>query len=72
MPESLCTTVAAARRQGEDAEAALRRVALGFRDDLLAAERAAAADGLDPSTLDAPGWQRCWPQVPAGQDGSEP
>ncbi len=72
VPEALVATVAAARGQGADAEAALRRVALGFRDDLRAAERAAEADGRDPTTLDAQAWRRYWPEVAAGQDGSEP
>lgn len=72
VPESLWTELAAARGAGDDAEAALRRTALLFRDDLRYAERAARADGRDPSTLDSQSWAHYWPDEPGSQDGSEP
>ncbi len=43
---------------GLDPEQALREVARRFRDGLAAAERAARAEGLDPSSLDEQGWAR--------------
>ncbi|PRX49955.1 XTP/dITP diphosphohydrolase [Prauserella shujinwangii] len=52
---------AAARRAGLDPEDALRVVAKAFAADVRAAERAARDAGLDPATLDAEGWRRCWP-----------
>ncbi|MGI8696396.1 MAG: MazG nucleotide pyrophosphohydrolase domain-containing protein [Mycobacteriales bacterium] len=57
----LFAAVVAARRAGEDAEGALRSVGTAFRDRVTGAERAARADGVDPSTLDAAGWRRYWP-----------
>jgi XTP/dITP diphosphohydrolase len=35
-------------------------VARRFADAVRAAERAAAADGLDPHALDAEAWKRHW------------
>ncbi len=44
----------------DDAEAELRATARGFRDRVAAAENAARADGVDPSTMDAAAWRRYW------------
>jgi XTP/dITP diphosphohydrolase len=47
---------------GSDPEAELRTAARRFADDVRAAEAAARAAGLDPSTLDASTWRRLWPR----------
>lgn len=49
---------AAADAQAEDA---LRQVARAFGERVRAAERAARADGQDPSALDADAWRAYWP-----------
>ncbi|MGH3855808.1 MAG: MazG family protein [Pseudonocardiaceae bacterium] len=51
---------AAATLAGEDPEAALRRVARRFADDVRAAERAARAAGLDAHQLTAAQWREHW------------
>lgn len=51
----------AAKLAGEDPEAALRRVALRFADDLRAAERSARSVGLDVDRLTAQQWREHWP-----------
>lgn len=55
-----------AKLAGIDPEAELRTVARRFADDVRAAELAAAADGLDPHSLDAIGWNRYWSPSAAG------
>lgn len=52
---------AAARLAGEDPEAALRRVARRFADDVRAAEHSARAAGLDAARLTAQQWREHWP-----------
>jgi len=52
---------AAATLAGEDPEAALRRVARRFADDVRATERSARAAGLDPTQLTPAQWQAYWP-----------
>jgi XTP/dITP diphosphohydrolase len=59
--ERLFGTAATAKLAGEDPEAELRTVARRFADRVQAAERAAAAAGLDPHSLDADAWRRFWP-----------
>ncbi len=59
--ESLFALSAAAKLAGEDPEAALRRVARCFADDVRAAERSAQAAGLDPGTLTPQQWREHWP-----------
>ncbi|MEO7194418.1 MAG: MazG family protein [Pseudonocardiaceae bacterium] len=51
---------AAAKLAGADPEAALRRVARRFADDVRAAERSARAAGLDAHQLTAPQWRAHW------------
>ncbi len=58
---SLFALSAAAKLAGEDPEAALRRVARRFADDVRAAERSARAAGLDAGTLTARQWRDHWP-----------
>ncbi|MGH3753095.1 MAG: MazG family protein [Pseudonocardiaceae bacterium] len=58
---SLFALSAAAKLAGEDPEAALRRVARRFADDVRAAERSARAAGLDPGTLTPRQWREHWP-----------
>jgi NTP pyrophosphatase (non-canonical NTP hydrolase) len=57
---SLFALSAAAKLGGEDPEAALRRVARRFADDVRAAERSARAAGLDPSALTPQQWREHW------------
>jgi len=57
---SLFALSAAAKLSGEDPEAALRRVARRFADDVRAAERSARAAGLDPSALTPQQWREHW------------
>jgi XTP/dITP diphosphohydrolase len=49
---------------GADPEHELRRAALGFADDVRAAETAAHAAGLNPHQLSAADWHRFWPRDP--------
>jgi XTP/dITP diphosphohydrolase len=58
--EQLFALAARAKLAGVDPEAELRTVARRFADAVRAAERAAAADGLDPHALDAEAWKRNW------------
>lgn len=58
---SLFALAAAAKLAGEDPEAALRRVARRFADDLRAAERSARAAGLDVGKLTSQQWREHWP-----------
>ncbi len=56
---------AAARRAGLDPEGELRAVSKRFALDVRAAEQAARDAGLEPSTLEADGWRKFWPDQPA-------
>jgi XTP/dITP diphosphohydrolase len=58
---SLFALSAAAKLAGEDPEAALRGVALGFANDMRTAERSARAAGLDAEALTAQQWREHWP-----------
>ncbi|MGH3836516.1 MAG: MazG family protein [Pseudonocardiaceae bacterium] len=58
---SLFALSAAAKLAGEDPEAALRRVARRFADDLRAAEHSARAAGLDVGRLTPRQWRQHWP-----------
>ncbi|MGH3886360.1 MAG: MazG family protein [Pseudonocardiaceae bacterium] len=58
---SLFALSAAAKLAGEDPEAALRRVARRFADDLRAAERSARAAGLEVGRLTPQQWREHWP-----------
>ncbi|MGH3826458.1 MAG: MazG family protein [Pseudonocardiaceae bacterium] len=58
--ESLFALSAAATLAGQDPEAALRRVARRFADDVRAAERSARAAGLDAHQLTAAQWRAHW------------
>jgi XTP/dITP diphosphohydrolase len=60
---SLFALTAAAKLAGEDPEAALRRVARRFAEDVRAAERSARAAGLDPEALTPRQWREHWPGV---------
>lgn len=60
---SLFALSAAATLAGEDPEAALRRVARRFADDVRAAERSARAAGLDAGALTPRQWREHWPGV---------
>lgn len=60
--ERLFGVAARATVAGDDPEAALRVAARRFADDVRAAERAAAAAGLDPHALDADAWRAHWPR----------
>jgi XTP/dITP diphosphohydrolase len=53
--------VARARAAGVDPEAELRQVARRFRDAVVAAERAARADGREPGDLTPAQWARYLP-----------
>ncbi|HET9118419.1 MAG TPA: MazG family protein [Pseudonocardiaceae bacterium] len=55
---------AAAKRAGEDPEAALRSAALRFAADVRTAERSARAAGLDPDRLTTQQWREYWPATP--------
>ena len=55
---------AAAKRAGEDPEAALRSAALRFAADVRTAERSARAAGLDPDRLTTQQWRDYWPATP--------
>ncbi|OLT10970.1 nucleoside triphosphate pyrophosphohydrolase [Pseudonocardia sp. CNS-139] len=59
--EQLFALAARAKLAGIDPEAELRTAARRFAAAVRAAERAAAADGLDPHALDAEAWKRHWP-----------
>jgi XTP/dITP diphosphohydrolase len=59
--ESLFALAASSRLAGEDPEAALRRVARRFAEDVRAAEDSARAAGLDTSQLTAQQWREHWP-----------
>lgn len=59
--EQLFALAAKAKLAGVDPEADLRSAARRFADDVRAAEKAAAAAGADPHTLDAAAWRRYWP-----------
>ncbi|MGH3776614.1 MAG: MazG family protein [Pseudonocardiaceae bacterium] len=61
MGGSLFALSAAAKLAGEDPEAALRRVARRFADDLRAAEGSARAAGLDAGRLTPRQWREHWP-----------
>lgn len=52
---------ATARRGGVDPEGELRAVAKQFALDVRAAEAAARATGIEPTTLEADGWRKFWP-----------
>jgi XTP/dITP diphosphohydrolase len=52
---------ATARRAGVDPEGELRALAKAFASDIRAAEQAARAAGLEPTTLEAEGWRKFWP-----------
>lgn len=58
---SLFALSAAAKLSGEDPEAALRRVARRFADDVRAAECSAREAGLDTGRLTAQQWREHWP-----------
>jgi XTP/dITP diphosphohydrolase len=58
---SLFALSAAATLAGEDPEAALRRVARRFAEDVRAAERSARAAGLDAEGLTPQQWREHWP-----------
>jgi len=60
---SLFALSAAATLAGEDPEAALRRVARRFAQDVRAAQRSARAAGLDADQLTAGQWREHWPGV---------
>jgi XTP/dITP diphosphohydrolase len=60
---SLFALTAAAKLAGEDPEAALRRVARRFAEDVRAAERSARAAGLDAKALTPQQWREHWPGV---------
>ncbi|WP_020670325.1 MazG family protein [Amycolatopsis nigrescens] len=59
--EQLFRIAAGARRGGIDPEGELRAVAKRFAADVRAAEHAARAAGIEPSTLEADGWRGYWP-----------
>ena len=59
----LFRTAATARRAGVDPEGELRAVAKQFARDIRAAEDAARAEGVEPTTLEAGGWRKFWPDV---------
>jgi XTP/dITP diphosphohydrolase len=61
--EQLFATAAAAKLAGIDPEAELRTAALRFAAVVRAAERSAAAAGLDPHRLDAQAWTAHWPRT---------
>ncbi|HET9257952.1 MAG TPA: MazG family protein [Pseudonocardiaceae bacterium] len=58
---SLFALSAEAKLAGEDPEAALRRVARRFAEDVRSAERSARAAGLDAGRLTADQWREHWP-----------
>jgi len=58
---SLFARAATAKLAGEDPEAALRRVARRFADDVRAAEGSARVAGLDIERLTARQWREHWP-----------
>ena len=51
-----------AKPAGQDPEGELRAVARRFAADVRAAEQAARAAGVDPSTMDHEAWRRFWPR----------
>lgn len=57
----LFRVAATARRAGLDPEGELRAIAKRFAQDIRAAEQAARDAGLEPSTLEADGWRKFWP-----------
>lgn len=60
--ERLFALAAQARLAGDDPEAQLRAAARRFAEDVRAAERSAAAAGLDPHTLGEDDWRAHWPR----------
>ncbi len=60
--QRLFRAVAEAKRAGAEPEGELREAARAFAADVRAAEAAARADDVDPTTLDADGWRRYWPR----------
>jgi XTP/dITP diphosphohydrolase len=62
---SLFALAAEAKLAGEDPEAALRRVARRFADDVRAAEHSARDAGLDVGRLTPDQWREHWPAKPA-------
>lgn len=62
----LFRVAASASRAGIDPEGELRAVAKRFAADVRAAESAARADGVDPTTLEADGWRAYWPRPNSG------
>lgn len=60
--DALFARVAQAKLAGGEPEGDLRAVAKAFAADVRAAERAAAAAGLDPAQLTAPDWHKFWPR----------
>lgn len=57
----LFRVAATARRAGIDPEGELRAVAKRFARDIRNAEQAARDAGLEPTTLEADGWRKFWP-----------
>ena len=59
----LFRVAATARRAGTDPEGELRALAKRFALDVRAAEAAARAAGIEPTTLEADGWRKFWPET---------
>ena len=59
--ETLFRRIAEAVRAGEDPESALRTTAKEFAEQVREAERAAAAEGAAPHSLDEETWRSTWP-----------
>ncbi|MFE0020393.1 MazG family protein [Amycolatopsis sp. NPDC059021] len=59
----LFRAAATARRAGIDPEGELRGLAKQFARNVRAAEQAARAAGLEPTTLEADGWRKFWPSA---------
>ncbi|MFC3450928.1 MazG family protein [Amycolatopsis speibonae] len=57
----LFRVAATARRAGVDPEGELRAVAKRFAQDIRDAEQATRDAGLEPTTLEADGWRKFWP-----------
>jgi XTP/dITP diphosphohydrolase len=64
--EQLFAAAAAAKLAGIDPEAELRTAARRFADSVRAAERSAAAVGVDPHQLDGEAWWTFWPEHASG------
>jgi XTP/dITP diphosphohydrolase len=58
----LFRSAATSARAGVDPEGELRATAKHFASNIRAAESAARQAGVEPSTLEADGWRRFWPQ----------